>query len=93
MNPVLVNLASDEYSSIIDYKKLSVTVIIPTFKDYYKASYAIISAYSKRARGLMSRFIIQNAITDPENMKLFDSEGYYYNEQLSKDHKWIFTRG
>lgn len=90
---VLINLASEEYASVINYKKLASRVITPTFKDYYKGRYAIISAYSKRARGMMSRFIIQNAITDPENMKLFDAEGYYYNEQLTKDHQWIFTRG
>ena len=92
-NQVLINLASDEYASVINYKKLTTRVIAPTFKDFYKGRYSIISAYSKRARGMMSRFIIQNAITDPENMKLFDCEGYYYNEQLTKDHQWIFTRG
>jgi cytoplasmic iron level regulating protein YaaA (DUF328/UPF0246 family) len=92
-NPILVNLASGEYSSAINYKQLPVRVITPTFKDFYKGRYAIISPYSKRARGMMSRFIIQNAITDPEEMKLFDSEGYFYSEQLSKDDKWIFTRG
>jgi cytoplasmic iron level regulating protein YaaA (DUF328/UPF0246 family) len=92
-NQVLINLASDEYASVINYKKLTTRIITPTFKDFYKGRYAIISAYSKRARGMMSRFIVQNAITDPENMKLFDSEGYYYNEQLTKDHRWIFTRG
>lgn len=92
-NQVLINLASDEYASVIDYKKLTMRVITPTFKDFYKGRYAIISAYSKRARGMMSRFIIQNGLSDPENLKLFDDEGYYYNEQLTKDHRWIFTRG
>lgn len=90
---ILINLASDEYASVINYKQLPVRVITPTFKDYYKGKYTIISVYSKRARGMMSRFIIQNAITDPENIKLFDAEGYYYSEQLSDDRKWVFTRG
>lgn len=91
--PVLINLASNEYSSVINYKQLPARVITPTFKDYTKGKYAIISTYSKQARGMMSRFIIQNAISDPEEMKLFEGEGYYYNDHLSNDREWIFTRG
>ena len=92
-NPILINLASDEYSSVINYKLLPARIITPTFKDYHKGSYTILSTYAKRARGMMTRFIIQNAITDPQEMKLFESEGYYYCEHLSDDLKWVFTRG
>jgi len=52
----------------------------------------MVSFFAKKARGLMSRFIIQNKITDPEELKAFDCEGYYFNNQLSKDDHWVFTR-
>jgi cytoplasmic iron level regulating protein YaaA (DUF328/UPF0246 family) len=52
----------------------------------------MVSFFAKRARGLMSRFIIQNKISDPEEIKAFDLEGYYFNNGLSKGDNWIFTR-
>lgn len=89
---VLVNLASNEYFSAVDTKKLKARIITPMFKEHRDGKYQMISFFAKRARGLMSRFIIQNQITDPEEMKAFDLEGYYFNNQLSKDNHWIFTR-
>ena len=40
----------------------------------------------------MSRFIVQNKLTDPEDLKAFDLEGYYFNNELSKGKDWVFTR-
>lgn len=40
----------------------------------------------------MTRFIIQNEITDPEHLKAFDSDGYIFNPQLSKNTELVFTR-
>lgn len=89
---VLVNLASNEYFSAIDTKKLKARIITPTFKENKDGKYQMVSFFAKRARGLMSRFIIQNNISDPEEMRAFDMEGYYFNSQLSKDDNWVFTR-
>lgn len=89
---VLVNLASNEYFSAIDTKKLKARIITPSFKENKDGKYQMISFFAKRARGLMSRFIIQNNISDPEEMKAFELEGYYFNNQLSKDDNWVFTR-
>ena len=91
--PILINLASNEYFSSIDTKKLNARIITPVFKEYKDGGYIIVSIYAKRARGMMSRFIIQNGITDPDQLKLFDSEGYYYNDRLSEGDNWLFTRG
>jgi len=88
----LINLASNEYFSAIDTKKLKARIITPAFKEHKNGQYQMISFFAKRARGLMSRFIIQNQITDPEEIKAFDMEGYYYNNQLSKGDHWVFTR-
>ena len=89
---VLVNLASNEYFSAIDAKKLKARIITPAFKEHKSGQYQMVSFFAKRARGLMSRFIIQNRISDPEEMKAFDMEGYYFNNELSKGDNWEFTR-
>lgn len=90
--PLLINLASNEYFSAIDTKKLKARIITPSFKENKGGKYQMVSFFAKRARGLMSRFIIGNNITDPEELKAFDAEGYYFNNQLSGENDWIFTR-
>ncbi len=89
---LLINLASNEYFSAIDTKKLKARIITPSFKENKNGNYQMVSFFAKRARGLMSRFIIQNNISDPEEMKAFDWEGYYFNNQLSGENDWVFTR-
>ena len=91
-NPLLINLASNEYFSAIDTKKIKARIITPSFKENKGGKYQMVSFFAKRARGLMSRFIIQNNIADPEEIKAFDLEGYYFNSQLSGENDWVFTR-
>ena len=88
----LINLASNEYFSAIDTKRLKARIITPVFKEYRDGKPRIVSLFAKRARGLMSRFIIQNNITDPEEIKAFDLERYYFNNQLSNENEWVFSR-
>ena len=90
---VLVNLASQEYFASVNTKKIKTRVITPSFKDRSNDKYAMISFFAKRARGMMSRFIIQNEIIDPEMLVGFDSGGYNFNHELSKGDNWVFTRG
>ncbi|WP_299582242.1 peroxide stress protein YaaA [uncultured Sunxiuqinia sp.] len=89
---VLVNLASNEYFKAVDPKKIEGEIISPAFKDLKNGKYKIISFYAKKARGLMSRFIVQNNISNPEDLKAFDLDGYYFNNELSKGKNWVFTR-
>jgi len=88
----LINLASKEYFSAVDTKKLKVRIITPSFKEHKNDGYQMVSIFAKRARGLMTRFIIQNDLKDPEEIKAFDMEGYYFNNELSKENNWVFTR-
>ena len=92
-NNILVNLASQEYFSAVNTKKLKARIITPAFKDKSNGNYAMISFFAKKARGMMSRFIIQNKITDFEMLVGFDSGGYHFNHELSKGDNWVFTRG
>lgn len=88
----LINLASKEYFNAINTGKLKAKVITPSFKEAKNGQYQMISIFAKKARGLMTRFIIQNKISDPEEIKAFDSEGYFFNNHLSKENDWVFTR-
>lgn len=89
---VLVNLASSEYFKSIDSKKLKAEIVTPEFKDLKNGSYKMITVFAKRARGLMTRFIIENDITRPDDLLAFDAEGYGFNPRLSQNDKLVFTR-
>ena len=67
-------------------------VISPVFQDEKDGKYKIISFYAKRARGLMARFVVENRITDPAELKHFKSEGYRYSAAESKPDKPVFRR-
>ena len=88
----LVNLASNEYFKAVNTQMLSVPLIEPVFKDWKNGQYKIISFFAKKARGLMSAYIIKNKLTEVEELKLFDYGGYTYNEAMSSGKKWVFTR-
>lgn len=89
---ILVNLASDEYFKSINSKKLDGTIIKPVFLDEKNGKYKVISFYAKKARGLMSRFIIQNKLTKTEQLSDFNLEGYQFDESQSKGNELVFTR-
>jgi len=88
----LINLASAEYFKAVKPALLQGEIITPEFKDYKNGEYRMMGVYAKRARGLLSRYIIQNRITEPEAIKEFDGEGYGFNPSLSKGNQWVFTR-
>lgn len=90
---VLINLASNEYFSAIDKTKVKAQIITPVFKDFSNGEYKVISFFAKKARGMMSRFILQNKINEVEKLKLFEEDGYFFNENLSNIYNPVFTRG
>lgn len=89
---VVINLASNEYFKAVQPKSLNARLITPVFKDFKNGQYKIISFYAKKARGLMSRYIIQNRIESPEAIQAFDLEGYYFSAEQSKGDTWVFLR-
>ena len=90
--PVLLNLASEEYFKVLQPKDLGCPVIAPIFQDAKDGKYKIISFYAKRARGLMARYVVENRITDPADLKGFNLDGYKYYAAESKPDKPIFRR-
>ncbi|MDH5353730.1 MAG: peroxide stress protein YaaA [Gammaproteobacteria bacterium] len=91
-SPVLVNLASNEYFKSVKPKAITGDIVTPVFKEYHKGKYQIISFFAKKARGLMARYLIDNEITDIEAIKDFNLEGYAFDESLSQDQDWVFSR-
>jgi len=89
---ILINLASQEYFKSVRTEKLSGRVITPLFKEKKTGGYKIVSLLAKRARGMMSRYIIDHRITEPDALKKFDVGSYRFNPELSSEHEWSFTR-
>ena len=91
-SPTLINLASNEYFSAIKRTKINGRIIDIDFKDAKNGQYKIISFYAKKARGLMTRYIIDQRLDNPEAIKAFDTAGYYFSPEQSSENKWIFLR-
>lgn len=91
-NPVLINLASNEYFKSIQPKNLNATVITPVFKEIREGQAKIISFSAKRARGMMARFMVENRISRLEELKKFDAAGYRFIAGDSDDSNWLFLR-
>ncbi len=91
-NKVIMNLASNEYSEVLDRNKIDAKIIDISFKEFKADQYQIFFVFLKRARGLMARYIIQNRIEKPEEVKGFDLDRYEYNDNLSNKENWVFTR-
>jgi len=89
---VLVNLASDEYFKSVKPKQLEAEIIKPVFLDEKNGKYKVISFYAKKARGLMSRYIIQHRLTKPEQLKKFDVDGYVFDADASTGNELVFKR-
>lgn len=89
---IVINLASDEYFKSVKTQKLNARIIKPVFLDEKNGKFKIISFYAKKARGLMSRFIIENRLTKPEQLTGFNSEGYFFDREVSSQEELVFKR-
>ena len=77
---IIVNLASNEYFSVIDSSLIENKIISPQFKDFKNGKLKIISFYAKKARGLMTRFLIDNDIKSSSDIENFNSSGYMFSK-------------
>ena len=87
---VLLNLASGEFSKLIDNKKISMINI--DFKEEKDGVYKSVSTYSKKARGQFLNYLIKNQIANLEDIKKIKLDGYSLNKDLSDEKNLIFTR-
>ena len=89
-NEILLNLSSSEFSKLIDNKKTPMINI--DFKEEKDGTYKSISTYSKKARGQFLNYLIKNQVSNIENIKKIELNGYSLNEELSDKKNFIFTR-
>jgi len=89
---IIVNLASDEYFRAVKPKLLAGEIVKPVFLDEKNGTFKVISFYAKKARGLMSRYIIENRLTTPDQLKAFDVDGYAFDEEASQKNELVFKR-
>ena len=88
----LLNLASNEYFKAIKSKEIEGDVVTPIFKDWKNGQYKIISFYAKKARGLMSAWVIQNQVKDIDDLINFNQANYQYSPNDSDALNPVFLR-
>ncbi len=89
---LIVNLASNEYFEAIRVAKLKNPILSVEFKDYSNGEYRVLSFFAKKARGMMADFMVRNRIDNPEALKSFITESYYYDDKSSSNDKFVFLR-
>jgi cytoplasmic iron level regulating protein YaaA (DUF328/UPF0246 family) len=89
---ILLNLASNEYSKLINKKSLNFKMITVDFKEFKNGKYSSVSSFSKQGRGMMLNYLVKNQITNIEDIKKFNEEGYSINSELSNENTIIFSR-
>ena len=88
----VINLASNEYFKSVNLKFLKYSVITPLFKENRNGEFKMIAIYAKKARGLMARYIIDNELNEHEDLKNFNIDGYKFNDEISSNLNYVFTR-
>ncbi len=90
--PVLINLASNEYFKSVKPKFLQGRLLIINFKESKNGKTRVISIFAKRARGMMAGYILRNRIEKAEALKKFREGGYHFSKADSDDKQWTFVR-
>jgi cytoplasmic iron level regulating protein YaaA (DUF328/UPF0246 family) len=90
--PVVVNLASQEYFKAVQRKVLRARVVDCVFEDNKAGQWKVISFHAKRARGLMARHLITEQIDRPEGLDHFQAEGWALDASASTADKRVFRR-
>ena len=90
--PLLINLASNEYFNVLDAGRIDARIITPTFKDLKNGRYKFISFFAKKARGLMTSYIVKNRVSTLKALRAFDWQGYRFCATQSSADEWVFLR-
>ena len=91
-DPVVVNLASQEYFRAVDARALQARVVECVFEDFKSGQYKIISFFAKKARGMMMRYAALHRCQKPEDLQQFDLDGYLFCSEQSSTDRLVFRR-
>ncbi|MBQ1992675.1 MAG: peroxide stress protein YaaA [Clostridia bacterium] len=90
---IIINLASKEYSKCIEkYLSAEDTYITITFCELSDGKLVTKGTYAKMARGEMVRYMAENCIENPAEIKKFNRLGYIFREDLSSETEYVFER-
>ena len=90
--PLLVNLASNEYASVFDASRIDARIVTPSFLDLRNGRYRFLSFFAKKARGAMTSYIVTNRVSTLKALRAFDWEGYRFSRERSRGGDWVFLR-
>ncbi len=90
--PLLINLASSEYSRAINRDQLQAPWLDIQFKEQKDGKLRTVALFAKRARGLMTGFLLRNRLQDPAAMQSFTGGGYQFSRKESSTTCWVFIR-
>ena len=90
--PVVVNLASVEYSRVALRKTLAARVVDCQFEDWKSGGYKVISFFAKQARGMMARYAIEHRVRRPEQLEGFNAAGSALAREVSQPDRLVFRR-
>lgn len=90
---ILLNLASSEMKRLFDWRRIcrQVRIITPEFRVCDGDRLKTIVVYTKMCRGEMTRFALKGRISDPEQLKTFEWEGFRFDPERSRGDDWLFT--
>ncbi len=88
----IVDLASKEFTAMIDFKSLGVPVITPKFYEKKEGKLKMVTLYTKRARGALASHLLKEGVFTPASARRFSAEGYRFDRERSGQNEWIFTR-
>lgn len=88
----VLNLASSEYFRMTDISNKGFPVVNAEFYEYKNDCFRQVVMYTKKARGMLARYVIKNRITCYDDLAGFSSEGYWLDPQQSTPSKLIYVR-
>ncbi len=89
---VVLNLASVEYSKVLDRKKINGKIIDVDFLIQKNNQEKIIAIYAKKARGQMANWIIKNRVEKIDDLKKFKNFGWKFSAKKSSKEKLVFVK-
>lgn len=90
--PVVVNLASQEYFKSVNTKLLNAEVVECVFEDFKNGEYKVLSFFAKKARGMMARFALTQRLESIDQLKRFSDGGYAFAKAASSATRLVFRR-
>ena len=91
-DPVLVNLASQEYFGAVDFAALAIPHVNVHFREVKDGESRVLAFHAKKARGMMARRAVKNRARRAADLRGFDEAGYAFDDAASTEADWVFAR-